>query len=91
MSRNGSRLIRTINKTELTATLINQKDNLLEGIQYAQEVIDGSMTILLLTAAGIYCARDKMGRTPLVIGKKEDGFCEFPRRGRGPAHERGKK
>ena len=65
----------TINKTELTATLINQKDNLLEGIQYAQEVIDGSMTILLLTAAGIYCARDKMGRTPLVIGKKEDGFC----------------
>ena len=65
----------TINKTELTATLINQKDNLLEGIQYAQEVIDGSMTILLLTAAGIYCARDRMGRTPLVIGKKEDGFC----------------
>ena len=65
----------SINKTELTATLINQKDNLVEGIRYAQEMIDGSMTILLLTPAGVYCARDKMGRTPLVIGKKEDGFC----------------
>ena len=64
-----------INKTELTATLINQKDNLLEGIRFAQEMIDGSMTILLMTPAGIYCARDRMGRTPLVIGKKEDGFC----------------
>lgn len=64
-----------INKTELTATLINQKDNLLEGIRYAQEMIDGSMTILLMTPDGIYCARDRMGRTPLVIGKKEDGFC----------------
>ena len=64
-----------INKTELTATLINQKDNLLEGIRFAQEVIDGSMTILLMTPAGVYCARDRMGRTPLVIGKKEDGFC----------------
>ena len=64
-----------INKTELAATLINQKDNLLEGIHYAQEMIDGSMTILLMTPAGIYCARDRMGRTPLVIGKKEDGFC----------------
>ncbi len=65
----------TINKTELTATLINQKDNLIDGIRYAQDLINGSMTILLLTPAGIYCARDKMGRTPLVIGKKEDGFC----------------
>ena len=64
-----------INKTELTATLINQKDNLLEGIRYAQEMIDGSMTILLMTPDGIYCARDRMGRTPLVIGKKEEGFC----------------
>ena len=64
-----------INKTELTATLINQKDNLLEGIRYAQEMIDGSMTILLMTPLGIYCARDRLGRTPLVIGKKEEGFC----------------
>ena len=64
-----------INKTELTATLINTKDNLVEGIRYAQEMIEGSMTILLLTPKGIYCARDRYGRTPLVIGAKEDGYC----------------
>ncbi|MBO6161953.1 MAG: amidophosphoribosyltransferase [Eubacterium sp.] len=64
-----------INKTELTATLINTKDNIVDGIRYAQEMIDGSMTILLLTPKGIYCARDKYGRTPLVIGQKESGFC----------------
>lgn len=65
----------SINATELTAALINQKDNIIDGIRYAQEVINGSMTMLLLTAKGIYCARDKMGRTPLVIGQKEDGYC----------------
>ncbi|MCI5623879.1 amidophosphoribosyltransferase [Anaerostipes sp. 494a] len=64
-----------INATELVASIINQKDNLIEGIQYAQEIIDGSMTILLLTQKGIYAARDKMGRTPVAIGKKDDGFC----------------
>ncbi len=64
-----------INATELVAALINQKDNLIEGIQYAQERIDGSMTMLLLTAGGVYCARDRLGRTPVVIGRKEDGFC----------------
>ncbi|MCR5488151.1 MAG: amidophosphoribosyltransferase [Lachnospiraceae bacterium] len=65
----------SINATELTAALINQKDNIIDGIRYAQEVINGSMTMLLLTAKGIYCARDKMGRTPLVIGQKDDGYC----------------
>lgn len=64
-----------INATELVASLINQQDNIIDGIKYAQDSIDGSMTILLLTAQGIYCARDKMGRTPLVIGKKEEGYC----------------
>ena len=64
-----------INATELVAALINQKDNIVEGIQFAQDVIDGSMTILLLTPLGIYCARDRLGRTPLVIGKKAEGFC----------------
>ncbi|MGN0157491.1 MAG: amidophosphoribosyltransferase [Lachnospiraceae bacterium] len=64
-----------INATELVAAIINQKDNLVEGIQYAQELIDGSMTILLLTAKGIYAARDKMGRTPVAIGKKDGAFC----------------
>ena len=60
-----------INATELVAAIINQKDNLIEGITYAQELIDGSMTISLLTSKGIYAARDKMGRTPVAIGKKE--------------------
>ena len=47
-----------INATELVAAVINQKDNLIEGIQYAQETIEGSMTMLLLTPKGIYAARD---------------------------------
>ena len=49
-----------INATELVAAVINQKDNLIEGIQYAQETIEGSMTMLLLTPKGIYAARDKL-------------------------------
>ena len=64
-----------INATEIVAALINRKDNLIEGLSYALEVIDGSMSILLMNHAGIYAARDKFGRTPIVIGKKEDGFC----------------
>lgn len=64
-----------INVTELVASLVNQRDNLVEGIQYAQDVIEGSMTMLILTPKGIYAARDKMGRTPVAIGKKEDGYC----------------
>ena len=64
-----------INATELVASIINQKDNLVEGIQYAQEVIDGSMTILLMTPLGIYAARDRLGRTPVSIGKKDGAFC----------------
>ncbi len=64
-----------INPTELVAALINQRDNLVEGIQYAQELIDGSMTILVMTPKGIYAARDRLGRTPVVIGKKEHAHC----------------
>lgn len=64
-----------INATELVAALINQRDNIVEGIQYAQSVIDGSMTILLLTAKGIYAARDALGRTPVVLGKKDGAYC----------------
>lgn len=64
-----------INATELVAAIINQKDNLIEGIQYAQEIIDGSMTMLLLTPKGILAARDKMGRTPVCVGKKEGSYC----------------
>ncbi len=64
-----------INATELVAAIVNQKDNLVEGIQYAQEIIDGSMTILIMTPKGIYAARDRMGRTPVAIGKKKDAHC----------------
>ncbi len=64
-----------INPTELVAAIINQKDNFIEGIRYAQELIDGSLSMLVLTPKGIYCARDKMGRTPIVIGEKPDGYC----------------
>ena len=64
-----------INPTELTASLINCKDSITEGIRYAQEMIDGSMSILVLTSEGLYAARDRLGRTPVIIGKKEGAFC----------------
>lgn len=64
-----------INATEMVAALINQKENLIEGIQYALEAIDGSLSLLLMNANGIYAARDKRGRTPIVIGKKDGAFC----------------
>lgn len=65
-----------VNATELTAALINQKDDLVAGILHAQEVIDGSMTILLLTQRGeIIAARDSMGRLPVLVGRREDGYC----------------
>ena len=65
----------TINPTEITAALINKKSSIVEGLQYAQEKIKGSMTILVLTPTGIYCSRDRLGRTPVIIGKKENAFC----------------
>ena len=65
----------TINPTEITAALINQKSTIVEGLKFAQEKIKGSMTILILTEKGIYAARDKVGRTPVIIGKKENAFC----------------
>lgn len=64
-----------INATELVAAIVNQKDNLVEGIRYAQEIIEGSMTMLIMTPKGIYAARDKMGRTPVSIGKKDGAYC----------------
>lgn len=64
-----------INATELVASLINQKDNLIDGINYALESVEGSLSLLLLNNAGIYAARDKNGRTPVVIGHKEGAFC----------------
>ncbi len=64
-----------INATELVAAIINQRDNIVEGIKYAQELIDGSMSIMILTPKGVYLARDKVGRTPIAIGKKDGAFC----------------
>ncbi len=64
-----------INITELIAALICEKDSILEGIKYVQELVEGSMTLLVLTKDGIYAARDRYGRTPLVIGRKEGAHC----------------
>ena len=73
-----------INPTELAATLINQEDSFEDGIRNAQESIEGSCSMLVLTDKGIYAARDKLGRTPVVLGEKENSFaassesCAFP-------------
>ena len=65
-----------INSTELAAALINQKDDLVSGILHAQDQIQGSITLLVLTEQGeIMAARDKLGRLPVLIGKNEDGHC----------------
>jgi len=64
-----------INPTELVVAIINQKDNFIEGIKYALNVIEGSLTMLILTEKGVYCARDKYGRTPICIGQKDDAVC----------------
>ena len=64
-----------VNSTELAAALINQKDDLVSGIRHAQEEIDGSCTMLLLTPDGIIAARDKLGRLPVLIGQNDEGCC----------------
>ena len=64
-----------VNDAELIAMLVNRFDNLVEGIKYVQEVVEGSITILLLTPDGLIAARDKLGRLPVLIGSNEDGCC----------------
>ena len=65
-----------VNATELVAALINEGDDLVGGIRHAQELIDGSMTILLMTSDGaIIAARDRFGRLPVHVGRDADGFC----------------
>lgn len=64
-----------VNATELVGALINTQSSIVDGIQYVQSIIDGSMSILLLTPEGLYAARDKMGRTPVVIGVKDGAHC----------------
>jgi amidophosphoribosyltransferase len=76
-----------VNPTELVATLINQEESFEAGIQNAQRVIEGSCSLLVLTDKGIYAARDRLGRTPVVIGKKGGSLavtmetCAFPNLG----------
>lgn len=76
-----------INPTELASMLICEEESIEDGIRNAQEAIQGSCSMLLLTQKGIYAARDRLGRTPVVIGKKEGAFavasesCAFPNLG----------
>jgi amidophosphoribosyltransferase len=73
-----------INPTELVATLINEEESFEEGIRKAQESIEGSCSILLLTEKGIYAARDRLGRTPVMLGRRDGAraatmeTCAFP-------------
>ena len=65
-----------INSVELVASLISQKDNFVDGIRFANDQIDGIASIVILKEGGnVICARDKMGRLPIQIGKNDDGFC----------------
>jgi amidophosphoribosyltransferase len=72
------------NPTEMVATLINQGKTIVEGIQHAQTVIKGSCSMMLLTPDAIYAARDRLGRTPIILGKKQGAYavtqetCAFP-------------
>jgi len=73
-----------INPTEMVATIISQGSTYEEGIQKVLDMIDGSCTMLILTDEGIYAVRDKLGRTPLIIGEKLGSYavametCAFP-------------
>ena len=64
-----------INSTEIVAAIINQQPTFLDGLKRVQEVVDGSMTVILLTPEGIYASRDRLGRTPVIIGQKDNAMC----------------
>lgn len=64
-----------VNDTELVGVLIDQGKDIVDGLKKVQEKIDGSMSVLLLTEEGIYAMRDKLGRTPILIGKKDGSMC----------------
>ncbi len=84
-----------VNATELVALFINQGATFAEGIEIAQNAISGSCSMLLLTDKGIYAARDKLGRTPVIIGQKPGSYaatmetCAFPNLGFEPVKELG--
>ena len=64
-----------INSAGLIGALIAQKDNFVDGIRYAQDRIEGTMSLVIMRENSIICARDKNGRLPIIIGKRSDGFC----------------
>ncbi|MBO4896861.1 MAG: amidophosphoribosyltransferase [Clostridia bacterium] len=64
-----------INSTELVAALISQRNNFVDGIKFAQDTIDGSASIMIMTEDAIIAARDKVGRLPILVGKKEGSHC----------------
>lgn len=64
-----------INPTEISAAIINQKATFVEGLKHLQQNVKGSLSVLIMTKDGIYAARDRVGRTPIVIGKKDNAFC----------------
>lgn len=64
-----------ISPTEVVAALISERDSIVDGLRYVQSLIEGSMSILLMTKEGLYASRDLYGRTPIMIGHKEDAFC----------------
>ncbi|MCD8132850.1 MAG: amidophosphoribosyltransferase [Clostridiales bacterium] len=64
-----------INPTELVAAMINRKENFIDGIRYALDTVEGSLSMLILTPKGVYAARDRLGRTPVVLGKKNGARC----------------
>jgi amidophosphoribosyltransferase len=77
----------SINPTEVMATLICEEENFEDGIRTAQEAVEGSCTLLVLTDKGVYAARDRLGRTPLAIGRRNGALavssetCAFPNLG----------
>jgi amidophosphoribosyltransferase len=79
LSKSGTHLLEMSgdepNPTEVVANLIDQGDTLVEGIRHAQEKIEGSCSILLLTEDGVYAARDRLGRTPIAIGEKPGAYA----------------
>lgn len=64
-----------INSGDLIGALIAQRDSFVEGIRYAQEKIEGTMSLIILTKTGIIAARDTYGRLPVIVGKRDDGYC----------------
>lgn len=64
-----------VNSSALIGALIAQKSSIIEGIKYAQSKIEGSMSLMILTEKGIIAARDRLGRLPIIIGKRDDGYC----------------